>query len=230
MPLTAATMERPRSPALMVNAQSAPGTMISSKATAQNAAMELAAIEDSPSNTATKRKLSPSCPKVFPSILAQAADGGIIHPMDAVDRKILAALQQDGRLSITELAARVGLSISPCHRRLRELERSGAIRGYRAVVDADALGLSFEALVFITMRQEDRETLLGFEEGVAGIPQVVQAQRLFGDPDYLLRIVTTDLAAYQRLQDEKLSALPGVQRMTSTLVMKRVVNDRPLPA
>ena len=149
--------------------------------------------------------------------------------MDAVDRKILAALQRDGRLSITELAARVGLSISPCHRRLRELERSGAIRGYRAVVDADALGLSFEALVFITMRQEDRETLLGFEEGVAGIPQVVQAQRLFGDPDYLLRIVTTDLAAYQRLQDEKLSALPGVQRMTSTLVMKRVVNDRPLP-
>jgi DNA-binding Lrp family transcriptional regulator len=150
--------------------------------------------------------------------------------MDAVDRKILAALQQDGRLTVTELAAQVGLSISPCHRRLRELERSGAIRGYRAVVDADALGLSFEALVFITMRQEDRETLIGFEEGVAGIPHVVQAQRLFGDPDYLLRIVTTDLAAYQRLQDERLSALPGVQRMTSTLVMKRIVQDRPLPA
>lgn len=149
--------------------------------------------------------------------------------MDAVDRKILAALQQDGRLTVTELAAQVGLSISPCHRRLRELERSGAIRGYRAVVDADALGLSFEALVFITMRQEDRETLIGFEDGVAGIPQVVQAQRLFGDPDYLLRIVTTDLAAYQRLQDERLSALPGVQRMTSTLVMKRIVQDRPLP-
>jgi DNA-binding Lrp family transcriptional regulator len=150
--------------------------------------------------------------------------------MDAVDRKILAALQQDGRLTVTELAAQVGLSISPCHRRLRELERSGAIRGYRAVVDADALGLSFEALVFITMRQEDRETLIGFEEGVASIPHVVQAQRLFGDPDYLLRIVTTDLAAYQRLQDERLSALPGVQRMTSTLVMKRIVQDRPLPA
>ena len=150
--------------------------------------------------------------------------------MDAIDRKILAALQQDGRLTVTELAAQVGLSISPCHRRLRELEGSGAIRGYRAVVDADALGLSFEALVFITMRQEDRETLIGFETGVAGIPDVVQAQRLFGDPDYLLRIVTTDLAAYQRLQDERLSALPGVQRMTSTLVMKRIVQDRPLPA
>jgi DNA-binding Lrp family transcriptional regulator len=150
--------------------------------------------------------------------------------VDAVDRQILAVLQEDGRLTITELAARVGLSISPCHRRLRELERSGAIRGYRAVVDAEALGLSFEALVFVTMRQEDRETILGFEAEVAGIPQVVQAQRLFGDPDYLLRIVTTDLAAYQRLQDDKLTALPGVQRMTSTLVMKRIVNDRPLPA
>ncbi len=149
--------------------------------------------------------------------------------MDAVDRKILAALQQNGRLTVTELAGQVGLSISPCHRRLRELERSGAIRGYRAVVDADALGLSFEALVFITMRQEDRETLIGFEAGVAAIPQVVQAQRLFGDPDYLLRIVTTGLAAYQRLQDERLSTLPGVQRMTSTLVMKRIVQDRPLP-
>jgi len=149
--------------------------------------------------------------------------------MDAVDRKILAALQRDGRLTVTDLAEQVGLSISPCHRRLRELERRGAIRGYRAVVDAEALGLGFEALVFVTMRQEDRETLMGFEAGVAAIPHVVQAQRLFGDPDYLLRIVTSDLAAYQRLQDEKLTALPGVQRMTSTLVMKRVVDDRPLP-
>lgn len=150
--------------------------------------------------------------------------------MDAIDRKILAALQEDGRLTVTELAAQVGLSVSPCHRRLRDLERSGAIRGYRAIVDADALGLAFEALVFITMRREDRDTLMGFEEGVAAIPHVIQAQRLFGDPDYLLRIVTTDLAAYQHLQDEKLSVLPGIQRMTSTLVMKRIVNHRPLPA
>ena len=150
--------------------------------------------------------------------------------MDAVDRKILALLQVDGRLTVTDLAARVGLSVSPCHRRVRELERSGAISGYRAIVDAGALGLSFEALVFVTMRREDRETLLAFEEGLASIPNVVQAERLFGDPDYLLRVVTADLAAYQRLQDEKLTALPGVQRMTSTLVMKRVVPDRPLPA
>jgi DNA-binding Lrp family transcriptional regulator len=150
--------------------------------------------------------------------------------VDAIDRKILALLQEDGRLTVTELATRVGLTLSPCHRRLRELERNGVIRGYRAVVDAAAVGLTFQALVFVTMRQEDRETLLGFEEAVARIPNVVQAQRLFGDPDYLLRIVTADLAAYQRLEDDTLSALPGVQRLNSTLVMKHVVNDRPLPA
>lgn len=149
--------------------------------------------------------------------------------MDSIDRKILAELQRDGRLTITELAAKVGLSISPCHRRLRELERSGVIRGYRAVVDAQAVGLTFEALLFVTMRQEDRDTLLGFEQAVAEIPNVVQAQRLFGDPDYLLRILTTDLTAYQRLEDDVLATLPGVQRLTSTLVMKRVVQDRAIP-
>jgi DNA-binding Lrp family transcriptional regulator len=149
--------------------------------------------------------------------------------MDALDRKILDILQEEGRLTLTELARRVQLSVSPCHRRLRALERDGAIQGYRAVVDPAALGLTFEALVFVTMRQEDRETLLGFEEAVARIPNVLQAQRLFGDPDYLLRIVTADLAAYQQLEDDVLAALPGVQRLNSTLIMKRVVNDRPLP-
>jgi DNA-binding Lrp family transcriptional regulator len=149
--------------------------------------------------------------------------------MDAIDRKILAELQLHGRTTITELAQRVQLSVSPCHRRVRELERTGAIRGYRAIVDAEALGLTFQALVFVTMRQEDRDTLLGFEAAVAKIPNVVQAQRLFGDPDYLLRVVTADLGAYQRLEDDELSALPGVQRLNSTLVMKHVVDERPLP-
>jgi DNA-binding Lrp family transcriptional regulator len=149
--------------------------------------------------------------------------------MDAIDRKILAELQQHGRSTITELAQRVQLSVSPCHRRLRELERNGTIRGYRAIVDAESVGLTFQALVFVTMRQEDRETLLGFEAAVAKIPNVVQAQRLFGDPDYLLRVVTADLGAYQRLEDDELSTLPGVQRLNSTLVMKHVVDERPWP-
>ncbi len=149
--------------------------------------------------------------------------------MDAVDRKILALLQDDGRLTLTELAGRVGLTVSPCHRRLRELERTGVIRGYRALVDPEALGLRFDVLVSVTMRQEDRTTLLSFEDAVASVAQVVQAQRLFGDPDYLLRVVTADLGAYQRLEDDVLAALPGVQRLTSTLVMKQVVRDRALP-
>jgi DNA-binding Lrp family transcriptional regulator len=154
---------------------------------------------------------------------------GRIFPVDSIDRKILAVLQREGRLTLTELADRVQLSLSPCHRRLRALERNGTIQGYRAVVDPVALGITFEALVFVTMRQEDRETLLGFEKAVSEIPNVLLAQRLFGDPDYLLRIVTADLTAYQELEDDVLAALPGVQRLNSTLVMKRVVTDRPLP-
>jgi DNA-binding Lrp family transcriptional regulator len=147
-----------------------------------------------------------------------------------VDRKILAELQRDGRLTITELAAKVQLSVSPCHRRLRDLERAGVIRGYRAVVDPAALGLSFEAVVFASMRDGDSATVAAFEETVAGIANIVEAQRLFGDPDYLLRVVTTDLAAFQRLYDSRLSTLPGVRRLTSTIVMKDVVDHRPLPS
>ncbi|MGW7048661.1 Lrp/AsnC family transcriptional regulator [Streptomyces avermitilis] len=149
--------------------------------------------------------------------------------MDALDRKILTELQMDGRLTVTELAARVQLSVSPCHRRLRDLERTGAIRGYRAVVDPAAVGLNFEALVFVTLRWEDRDTVSTFEQAVAAVPHVIQAQRLFGDPDYILRVATADLAAFQELYDRHLATLPGVQRLTSTLVMKHVVNDRPLP-
>jgi DNA-binding Lrp family transcriptional regulator len=149
--------------------------------------------------------------------------------MDALDRKILAELQQDGRLTVTELAGRVGLSLSPCHRRLRALEQSGAISGYHARLDANALGLTFEALVFATMRAGDRDTVDAFEQAVAAIPNVLQAQRLFGDPDYLLRVITRDLPAYQQLYDNRLATLPGVQRLSSTLVMKSVVKHRPLP-
>ncbi|MCE7011276.1 Lrp/AsnC family transcriptional regulator [Kibdelosporangium philippinense] len=144
--------------------------------------------------------------------------------MDAVDRKIIAELQKDGRLTITELAARVRLSVSPCHRRLRDLERSGAIRGYRAVIDRSALGLDFEALVFVTMSTTERPVVAAFEEAIAKLPEIVQAERLFGDPDHLLRVVTKDLAAYQQFYDEKLATLAGVQRVSSTIVMKHVVD------
>ncbi|GAA2625262.1 Lrp/AsnC family transcriptional regulator [Actinomadura fulvescens] len=149
--------------------------------------------------------------------------------MDAIDRQILAELQNEGRLTVTELADRVRLSAGPCHRRLRELERTGVITGYRAVVDPAAVGLGFEVLVSVTMDREDSTTIAAFEDALAGLPQVRQAERLFGDPDYLLRITTTDMEGYAKFRDDKLAALPGVQRLTSTIVMKRVVKDRPLP-
>ncbi|WP_265436151.1 Lrp/AsnC family transcriptional regulator [Aeromonas media] len=149
--------------------------------------------------------------------------------MDRIDSRILAELQSDGRLSVTELAERIGLSVSPCHRRVRALEEAGVIRGYRAQLDPGNLGLNFSAIVFVTLREGDRQAVATFEQALVAIPQVIQAQRLFGDPDYLLNVITRDLPAFQRLYDEQLSALPSVQRLTSTLVMKSVVQERSLP-
>ncbi len=112
---------------------------------------------------------------------------------------------------------------------MRELETNGAVRGYRADVDPAMVDLGFRAIVFVTMHQGDSETIADFEKAAAAIPAVVSAQRLFGNPDYLLHLVAADLAAYRRIHDEHLGALPGVQRLTSTLVMKEVVPDRGLP-
>ena len=149
--------------------------------------------------------------------------------MDRIDRKILAELHRDGRLSLTELAERVGLSLSPCHRRVRALEESGVILGYRAVLAPSELGLNFSAMVFVTLREVTRQAVADFEAALPEIPQIVEAQRLFGDPGYLLHGIAKDLPAYQQLYDEQLSALPNVQRLVSTLVLKRVIHDRVLP-
>ena len=103
------------------------------------------------------------------------------------------------------------------------------IQGYRAQLAPGALGLNFSAMVFVTLREGDRQAVSAFEAALQEIPQIVEAQRLFGDPDYLLQVVSRDLPAFQQLYDEQLSALPNVQRLTSTLVMKRVIDNRPLP-
>lgn len=149
--------------------------------------------------------------------------------MDKYDRKILAELQSDGRLSITELAERVGLSLSPCHRRVKALEESGVIGQYRAHLNHSALGLNFAALIFVTMKEGDQAAISRFETALLKLPEVIQAQRLFGDPDYILHVLTKDLPTFQQLYDDRLSSLPGVQRLVSTLVMKNLVQDRPLP-
>ncbi|RLY94172.1 Lrp/AsnC family transcriptional regulator [Kocuria tytonicola] len=149
--------------------------------------------------------------------------------MDALDRKILSLLQGEGRTSTTDLAQQVGLSLSSCHRRLKELERSGAIERYRAVVSPEAVGLGFEALVFVRMEHTGPAVIARFEAMVEQIPQIIEAERLFGEPDFMLRVLVPDLAAYQKFYDTVLSGLPGVQRLNSTLVMKRIGPDREIP-
>jgi len=149
--------------------------------------------------------------------------------MDTLDRKILSVLQDEGRTSVTDLATQVGLSLSACHRRVRELERSGAIEGYRAIIDPSAVGLEFEAIVFVTMGCSNLSATSAFEKAVAALPNVVEAERLFGQPDYMLRVLVRDLNAYQEFYDRELGDLPGVQRLTSTMVMKRIGAERFVP-
>ncbi|MFZ3454741.1 Lrp/AsnC family transcriptional regulator [Arthrobacter sp. 7Tela_A1] len=146
---------------------------------------------------------------------------------DAIDRKILRLLQKDGRMSATAVAAEVGLTVAPCHRRIKELERRGVLTGYRAVVDPAAVGLGFQALVFVTLR--DRAHMLAFEEEVGRCGQIVAADRLFGNPDFLLKVVAADLSAYQQFYDEVLVGLPGVEKLTSTIVMKTLKEEGALP-
>ncbi len=149
--------------------------------------------------------------------------------MDNIDRKILAELQKDGRLSLTELAERIGLTLSPCHRRVRALEQTGVISDYRVNIDPARVGLNFSAIVFATLREASRDNVQAFEAALLPIPEIIQAERLFGDPDYMLHVVTRDLSAFQQLYDKSLLALPCVLRLTSTLVMKSIFQNRPLP-
>ncbi|MET8100320.1 Lrp/AsnC family transcriptional regulator [Streptomyces sp. NPDC005236] len=147
--------------------------------------------------------------------------------MDVADRKILALLQSEGRITLTELAEKVGLSVSRCQRRVRELEAAEIIRGYRAVVDAAAMGYGFEVLLFATLSRPD--AVAEFDAALADVPEIIEAQRLFGEPDYLIRVVSADLPSYQRLYESVLMHLPGVRGLNSTIVMKQAVHPRPLP-
>ena len=150
--------------------------------------------------------------------------------MDRVDRAILSQLIKDGRLANTDLADRVGLSPSPCLRRVRNLERSGVISGYHAEIDLAAIGRGFEVLLHVEMAHQDRATLQAFESEIGRIDEVVECRRMFGHPDYLLWIATTDLGAYELLYMAKLTGLPGVARTNSQFTMKTVKSSTGLGA
>lgn len=142
--------------------------------------------------------------------------------LDGVDWDILFHLRQDGRLSNVELAKRVGLSPPPCLRRVKRLEKAGVIHGYRAVIDPKALGRGLEVFVDIEVSASDRRTSEQFEVTVASYEEVIEFRRMYGRPDYFLRVAVADHAAYETFLTDKLSGLPGVLRIESHLTLKKI--------
>lgn len=128
-----------------------------------------------------------------------------------------------------ELADRVGLSPSPCLRRVRALEERGVINGYRAVLDEASVGCDYDPLVWVTLTSVTRESMLDFEEAIQSIPSITEASRMMGQPDYLLRVVTADADAFEALYIDVLASLPHVQTLTSQLAMKTVKRTHALP-
>jgi DNA-binding Lrp family transcriptional regulator len=149
--------------------------------------------------------------------------------VDRVDRAILRLLQDHGRLSNVELAERVRLSPSPCLRRVRQLERDGAIRGYHADIDPGAVGRGFEVVVQVDLALKDRVTVEAFERRVADLDDVVECRRMFGLPDYVLRVAVADAPAYETFYITQLAELPGLARVNSQITMKTVKAGGRLP-
>ena len=146
--------------------------------------------------------------------------------LDDFDRKILRVLAADGRISNLDLAARIGLSASACLRRVQALEKSGAIRGYRAVLDPAVLGGGFLAYVLVGLSRHTRAEQRAFEAAIANAPQVRECHNITGAFEYLLRIEAADLAAYKHFHTEVLGALPQVTTITSYIVMESAKDER----
>lgn len=149
---------------------------------------------------------------------------------DRYDRQILDVLQQDGRISNQDLADRIALSPSSCLRRLRALEESGLITGYRALLDAKKLGLSLMALIHISMDAHTPERFTHFEAEIAAIPEVLECLLITGQAaDYQLKVVVADMDAYQELLLNRITRIPGVTGVHSSFVLRRVIAKTALP-
>ena len=149
--------------------------------------------------------------------------------LDAIDRRILARLQDNARLTNVELAEAVGLSPSPCLRRVRELEQSGTIRRYVALLDPTAIGLPVSVFVNVTLERQVETALERFEAAILKRPEVMECYLMTGDADYLLRVVTADLSAYERFLVEHLTRVPGVASIKSSFALKQVKYRTALP-
>ena len=143
-------------------------------------------------------------------------------PPDALDRAILGALLEDGRLSQVDLADRVPLSPTAIARRIRALEDAGLIEGYRAIINQKALGLGMTVIVQISLKSQNEDLLDAFETAVAKAPSIVSCYLMSGDDDYLLTVLARDLADFERIHKEQLSRLPGVARLKSSFALREV--------
>ena len=146
--------------------------------------------------------------------------------MDKLDRAIVAELQRDGRLSNLELASRVGLTPAPCLRRVRRLEEDGVITGYTAVIDQDSIGRGFEVIIHADIVAKDLATVEAFEDRVAAMSEVAELRRMFGIPDYVIRVQVADLAAYEHWLTTQLMGDPAIARVDSRITMKTIKTDR----
>jgi Lrp/AsnC family leucine-responsive transcriptional regulator len=149
--------------------------------------------------------------------------------LDTIDSRIVAALQSNGRLSNVELADKVGLSPSPCLRRVKRLEREGYIEGYRAALRRERVGLGFSVFVGVKIDGHANERALAFEKAVVGMPEVVACHLVSGEADYLLEIVVPDLVDYQRFLVGKLLNLPIVREVRSNIAIQTLKAGAPLP-
>lgn len=148
--------------------------------------------------------------------------------MDRIDRAIIDELRRDAHLTNTELADRVGLTPSPCLRRVRRLEEEQVILGYHARVAPEALGRGFEVYVEFELTNQAQATVEQFETALVAVDEVIEARRMFGSPDYQALVASTDLPAYERLMTQRLMALPGLARLQSRFAMKTLKADQPV--
>ena len=149
--------------------------------------------------------------------------------LDRFDRKIVDQLQHDGRISNVDLAQRVNLSESACLRRVKALEQDGLIERYVALLDQKKLGLSGTVFVHIALRREEQSELAAFEDAVQHIPEIMECYLMTGEFDYLLRLVVSDMADFERLHNDALTRLPGVARVNSSVAIRTVRKTTELP-
>ena len=150
--------------------------------------------------------------------------------MDAIDERIIAELRADGRLSNVELAGRIGLTPAPCLRRVKRLEDDGVIAGYTALLDPVAMGHAFEVLVNVDLTHKDRDSVARFETAIAALDEVIEVRRMFGLPDYVVRVGTPDLDTFEAFVTARLGAVPGIAKVDSHLTMKVVKSPDRRPA